>query len=473
MGFHEHASSEASALIGRLQASCAEKSHRQLRAFRDALDAAMRTVETAVEPQPPIDHDEHLKNLVERLTEAAATHARDLVERANAKGQAAVDSIEAALEERIRENEELAHSLSAIRAQMETLRSEIESEMIRARTAESERAKIEQARAQAESAWIETEAALQRETASRASIEVQLQETRNALEAARLEVAASTKVLEQEAAERARLTASLVKLPPQPLDALLMTFQTLATATTVDDVLVALVAGLASDFSRVALFRVKEDRLEGVQHLGLSFDRDIATAVFRLSEDSLLTQAVNSGCVEGFAAADLADGRAPFDGSPAFILTLPILIRGEALAVIYADDAGRTQTESSSGERSVKFAQLLLSHATPLLTRLSTNLVALTELRQYATMLVNEIEHIYSADAGAGKHADELQSRLRENLQCARQIYAQRVTPEGPFAATLLEEQLALQAQSGTPFGRDVAAVLERSQPASALEAVS
>jgi hypothetical protein len=115
----------------------------------------------------------------------------------------------------------------------------------------------------------------------------------------------------------------------------------------------------------------------------------------------------------------------------------------------------------------------LLSHATPLLTRLSTNLVALTELRQYATMLVNEIEHIYSADAGAGKQAEELQNRLRENLQCARQIYAQRVIPEGPFAATLLEEQLALQAQSGTPFGRDVAAVLERSQPASALEAVS
>jgi hypothetical protein len=472
MEFHERASSEASALIGRLQASCADKSLRQLQAFRDALDAAMQSVETAVEPHPPIDHDEHLKNLVERLTDAAATHARDLVERANAKSQAAVDSVQAALEERIRENEELAHSLSAVRAQMEALRSEIESEMIRARTAESESAKIDEARAQAESAWIETEAALQRETASRVAMEAQLQDTRNALEAARLEVAAATKVLEHEAAERAKLTASLVKLPPQPLDALLTTFQTLATATTVDDVLVALVAGLASDFSRVALFRVKEDRLEGVRQLGLSFDRDIATAVFRLSEDSLLTQAVSSGCVEGFSAADLPDRRAPFDGSPAFILTLPIIIRGEALAVIYADDAGRAQTEASSGDSRVKFAQLLLSHAIPLLTRLSTNLVALTELRQYATMLVNEIEHIYSADATAGKQAAELQSRLRENLQCARQIYAQRVAPEGPFAATLLEEQLALQAQSSTPFGRDMAAVLERSQPSPALEAV-
>ncbi len=473
MEFHEHASNEASALIGRLQTSCAEKSLRQLRAFRDALDAAMRSVETAVEPESAIDQGEHLKSLVARLTEAAAAHARELVERANAKGQAAVDSIQSALEEKIRENEELAHSLSAVRGQMETLRSEIESEMIRARTAESECARIDEARVQAETAWVDAEAALQRETESRSTIEQQLQETRMALQNARLEVAASTKVLEQEAAERAKLTASLVRLPPQPLDALLTTFQSLATATTVDDVLVTLVAGLASDFSRVALFRVKEGRLEGVRQVGLSFDRDIATAVFPLSDDSLLTQAINAGCVEGFVAADLAEGKAPFEGSPAFILTLPIVIRGEALAVIYADDAGRTQSESSSGERSVKFAQLLLSHAIPLLTRLSTNLVALTELRQYATMLVNEIEHIYSADAGAGKHAIELQSRLRENLRCARQIYAQRVTPEGPFAATLLEEQLALQAQSSTPFGRDVAAVLEFSQPAAALEAVS
>jgi hypothetical protein len=89
-------------------------------------------------------------------------------------------------------------------------------------------------------------------------------------------------------------------------------------------------------------------------------------------------------------------------------------------------------------------------------------------------MLVNEIEHIYNADATTGKKSEELQSRLRENLQCARQIYAQRVTPEGPFAATLLEEQLALQAQTGSAFGRDVAAVVGRAAAAApSLEAVS
>jgi hypothetical protein len=474
MGFHDEATSEVSALIDRLHASRTERSLRQIQIFREALDAATRSVETTIAALPESGQDDQLKNLVERLAATADAHAQALVDRANASAKTAIESVQATLDERIDETEDLRQSLRDARTQLDALRAEIESEVIRARDAEARYAKAEHARTHAEAAWVETENALQHETESRAAFERELQEVRKALDVARLEAEASTKLLEREAAERAKLIASLAKQPPQPFDALLTAFQRLTTATTIDEVLGTLVDALASDFSRVALFRVNGNQLEVVRQIGLEFDDDMSKAVMPLNVGSHLTHAVASGCVEGCLAAELPEGRRlPFSGAPDFVLTVPIVVRREALAVIYADDVGRPQNEPLAPEPSIKFAQILLSHATPLLTNLSTNLVALAELRQYATMLVNEIEHIYHADASAGKHAEELQSRMRENLQCARQIYAQRATPEGLFAASLLEEQLALQAQSGTPFGRDIAALLERPQSPRALEAVS
>jgi hypothetical protein len=474
MEFHEQAASEAAALVDRLQASCAERSLRQLQLFRSALDAAMQSIESAAAEQPRVEHDEHVGKMVERLREAVAAHTQSLVEHANESAKTTIESMKLALQGRTSENEELVRSLDVTRGELEKLRSDYTAEMERIRTIEADRNRIEEARVQAETAWVHAEAALQQETEANTAVEAELRETRNALENARLEAAASLNELEKEAAERARLTASLAKVPPQPFDALLTTFQSFTTATTIDDVLSTLVDALASDFSRVALFRMNGNQVEGVRQIGLDFDGDISTVSIPLTVGSHLTHSVTSGCVEGFLATELPEGRRlPFSGSPNFVLTLPVVVRGEPLAVIYADDADRVHSEAFSPDRSVKFAQILLWQAIPLLTRLSTDLVALTELRQYATMLVNEIEHIYNADAATGKESEELQSRLRENLQCARQIYAQRVIPEGPFAATLLEEQLALQTQAGTAFGRDVAAVVGRASAAAPLEAVS
>jgi hypothetical protein len=475
MEFHEQAANEAAALVDRLQASCAERSLRQLQFFRSALDAAMQSIESAVAEQPRVDHNDHVGKMVGRLAEAVAAHTQSLVDQANESAKATIESMKAALQDRTSENEDLVRSLDVTRGELEKLRSDYTAEMERIRTIEADRTRIDEARVQAETAWVDAEAALQRETEARTAVEAGLRETRNALETAKLEAAASLKELEKEAAERARLTASLARVPPQPFDALLTTFQSFTTATTIDEVLSTLVDALASDFSRVALFRVNGNQLEGVRQIGLDSDGDISTVSIPLTVGSHLTHSVTSGCVEGFLAAELPEGRRlPFSGSPNFVLTLPIVVRREPLAVIYADDADRVRSEAFSPDRSVKFAQILLWQAIPLLTRLSTDLVALTELRQYATMLVNEIEHIYNADAATGKESEELQSRLRENLQCARQIYAQRVIPEGPFAATLLEEQLALQTQAGTAFGRDVAAVVGRASAAApSLEAVS
>ena len=52
------------------------------------------------------------------------------------------------------------------------------------------------------------------------------------------------------------------------LDGLLGAFESLSTATTINDVLATLGEQLAAEFPRVALFRVKGNRLEGAHHLG-------------------------------------------------------------------------------------------------------------------------------------------------------------------------------------------------------------
>jgi hypothetical protein len=59
---------------------------------------------------------------------------------------------------------------------------------------------------------------------------------------------------------------------------------------------------------------------------------------------------------------------------------------------------------------------------------------------------------------------------LKDNLECAKRLYAQRVVSDGvPAAAPLLDEALAatLQEKAGTPFGQDLAGAGRPAEPAS------
>jgi hypothetical protein len=78
---------------------------------------------------------------------------------------------------------------------------------------------------------------------------------------------------------------------------------------------------------------------------------------------------------------------------------------------------------------------------------------------------------MYDADAGASMNADEITSRLKNNVECARRLYAQRIEAEElSFPTSLLEEQLAefVAAKSDTTFGHDLAIVDGHTEPAPA-----
>jgi hypothetical protein len=116
----------------------------------------------------------------------------------------------------------------------------------------------------------------------------------------------------------------------------------------------------------------------------------------------------------------------------------------------------------------VLFARLVIRQAGILFLGLAHELRVLTELRDYASMLVLGAEQMYAADAESKMSAEMLRSRLEDNLACARQLFAQRAALEGPAAAGLLDEQLeaTIAGDPSAPFARELAAIAVRAREA-------
>ena len=250
---------------------------------------------------------------------------------------------------------------------------------------------------------------------------------------------------------------SLLKQAAGSVDALVQ-------ASTMSDLFAALVHQLAGQFSRAALFRVKSNRLEGEHQVGFDATTDVTKLALPLSLDSFLTRCVTSNAIEQVTGDQLAEnGGTPFGGTPAFAVALPLSLHGEPLAVLYADIMENADGPAErSHDAAALFATLMVRQATVLLMRLTHEIKTLGELRDYAIMLLQEAEHMHTADADAGKAEGEIRARLRDNLDCARQLFAQRASLEGTAAAALLDDEIAavIDAASNARFAADLAAVV-------------
>jgi hypothetical protein len=197
------------------------------------------------------------------------------------------------------------------------------------------------------------------------------------------------------------------------IDRLSGVFDHIAGSTTVDDAVVAAAQGLVGDFSRVAAF---------------------------VGDKRLVQFGAESPAVEPDAPS---------------VIACPVVVRGEKLAAIYAAE------ETRPGGEGKKLADVLCRHLTLALERLTVELKAVGELRAYAQMLLDEVEYVFNADVTAKVSVLERRDRLTENLRCARQIYGQRVTLEGPAAASVLDQVLShiLDTKGESAFGRELAEV--------------
>jgi hypothetical protein len=209
------------------------------------------------------------------------------------------------------------------------------------------------------------------------ALRAELQEARERLEAAELELSQVSAQFERTLDELRHEHASTIREQALscitlPLDELLTVFNGLERSNTLAEALTSLFDGLVREFSRVALFAVRSGRLEGVQQSGFEFEQDISKVVIPLSSDSLLGRSVSSARIEGsLAGVGKGSTGMPFGGEPGCAVALPICIQGVVAAVIYADDSDRLEFASTAPQALVKFAELLLMHATLVLFRIS------------------------------------------------------------------------------------------------------
>jgi hypothetical protein len=400
------------------------------------------------------------------LTEAYASKERELADGLASKQKELAQAIAA------RDKEASARStaegeVQALKGQLETARKDAKRAAVEAEAAVAEKRKAEVAlsaansQAQAADAKLSAVTTLFKTSAAR----VQALEREQEQQAARVrELEARTHTAMDIDTEMSPAVSTGI------LDGLLGAFDALSAATTIGDVLATLGEQLAAEFPRVALFRVKGNRLEGTHQIGFDLTNDIGKVIIPLAMDSLLTRAVTSGRMERLSGDAIDTSGLPFGGSPTFALAMPVVVDAESIAIVYADDFSEPRQESRNDEDvNAKFAEALRQHTIALLMRLTTELKAMAELRAYAASLLGEIEQMYQSDVAAGKQGEELQKRLHANLDYARSIYSNRAQFESPSAGALLDAQVAgmAEAHHDNAFGRDLAIVMEWSSDSS------
>lgn len=243
------------------------------------------------------------------------------------------------------------------------------------------------------------------------------------------------------------------------LGASVRTLDELNAAETVSDLLSTATQQLATRFDRVALFRIKGHHLEGEHVAGVDAPVNVTKLSIPMGLDSIITRAASRGSVEHLSGTELGDQVSPFGGEPHSAIALPIQFQGETFAVAYADHSEPLSDAARA------FATLVAKQTGILLSRLTQELKALKELRDYAALLLQEAEQMFLADFESARPEHERQQRLRETIECARQLFAQRAALEGSTAARLLDEQIAAAISEGSSpaFARDLAAAFTAS----------
>lgn len=237
--------------------------------------------------------------------------------------------------------------------------------------------------------------------------------------------------------------------------------EALGSTKTIADLFATMVREVGKQLPRVALFRVKGNHLEGEYGSGVDESVQLKKIVIPMSMDSLITRAANAETAVRADGKELASLRPPFGGSPVSAFAVPVTFQGETLAVLYIDSDAPTSNAHAA------FAQLVARHGAALLTRLTQELKALKELRDYALMLLQEAEQMFVADVDSGRPAQESLRRLRDTVDCGRQLFAQRAALEGSEAAGVFDEQVSvvINAQA-SPFAEALAAATQDSKRA-------
>jgi hypothetical protein len=226
------------------------------------------------------------------------------------------------------------------------------------------------------------------------------------------------------------------------------------------------------EVDRAAILLVKGDRLAGWRLAGFGTGAPTAKSIDLSVEDAGLAGAVLKSGVAASRPSDASDDQPslpPFarGAGQRHAIALPVRVGGDVVAVLYAD-APRLDTPSSDA-RWPAVLEVLVRHASRVLEAMTVQQAAGLSLprpvargsrhavpgpvehegtgdedtaRRYARLLLSEIRMYHEPIVDAGRRARDLMSRLRGEIDRARQIYEARVPSSVPARAEYFDQEL-------------------------------
>jgi hypothetical protein len=187
-----------------------------------------------------------------------------------------------------------------------------------------------------------------------------------------------------------------------------------------------------------------------------------------LESAGVLADALESGERRSTAGGDVAEHAqvpAPFTPSLAdrVGLAIPVMVDGQPVAVLYADDAGEQEAEVPSAWP--EHVEVLSRHTGRMLEGLTARQTGSRAAavaadrsrpdaegaRRFARLLISEIKLYHEAQVDEGRRARDLLVRLQPHIQRARMLYEERVPPDVRGSADYFDEELVRTLADGDP----------------------
>lgn len=242
------------------------------------------------------------------------------------------------------------------------------------------------------------------------------------------------------------------------VERLLTAIRLLDGGRSLTDVLSALTSSAAAEAPRVALFVVNGSELRGWKSIG--FEPETLQA--SLEETGLLSEAMRRRepvvCGEGQGPAAPAFAALPADRAA---IAVPLMVASQPVAVLYADDASEEAAATPASwpeavqilgrHASINLAHLTAARAADAMRRsMAPSEPASarpdredgTSARRYARLLVSEIKLYNEAAVQLGRQKRDLLERLKPEIERARKLYTQRISPSVDERAALFQQEL-------------------------------
>jgi hypothetical protein len=249
------------------------------------------------------------------------------------------------------------------------------------------------------------------------------------------------------------------------VSSLVEALRTLDEAPTLSAVLDAVALHAARHVGRVALFVVRDGRLQMWKAHG--FDDPAVSALELAPEDGGFVQEAIASAAPCTASGPAEGPVAPL-GADRAAVAIPLLVDGRAVGVLYADDdrVGERVVPSAWPEgieaivrHASRCLEALTARRMPELIRASRTERARAQTLQqddeaaqrYARLLVAEIKLYHEPAVDEGRRHGDLLRRLRPQIERAHRLYDERVTPAIRARTAYFEDELVRTLAGGDP----------------------